>query len=298
MQKGLNKDWALWIALKDQIAALEYQLCDRTEILTQFCAWGELEKLSVYYWNPGYRSLQQVSYSNGKCTLQATEVAAGNDILQTLSESSNVGIYLLEGILDFDIAQGQLSSKLSHQLTNAFYRGIENQYWVLLDSYIELPVELQPLISVFSKPLPTRLEVQNIVFDFCSRSGLSADDGLRSSLVRACLGLPTGEINLILNRSVKSTKNLDELVQLVLQHKMGKLRGRGLDYISEPDVEGAAGLDLLNQEISKLKALLDPTALQHGLQFPKGWCLWGPPGTGKSLSAKLTASSLGLPLIA
>ena len=277
MQKGLNLDWKQWISLKNPIAALEYQLCDRTEVLTQFCAWGELESLPVYYWNPGYRSLQQVNYLNGKCTLTSADVipAGGNDILQTLLEICDAGIYLLEGVLDFDVAQGQLSSARSHQLTNAFYRGIENQYWVLLDSYIELPRDLQPLVSTFSKPLPTRLEATDIVFDFCSRSGLSADDESRSTLVRACLGLPAGEIKLVLNRAVTSTASLDDLAQSVLQHKMGKLRGRGLDYISAPDVQGAAGLDILNQEIDKLKSLLDPTALQHGLSFPKGWCLWG-----------------------
>ena len=299
MEVGVTTYWKDWISAKDPIVALQYQVCDRTEILNQFCTWGELEDLPVYYWNPGYRSLQQVIYLDGKCTLQPTDVIVGShNVLPTLSESNDVGIYLLEGVLDFDIAQGQLSSTRSHELTNAFYRGVERQYWVLLDSYIELPTELQPLIPLFSKPLPTRLEVQEIVFEICDSEIPNFDLEQRSALVRACLGLPSGEIKLVLNRLVALSPNLDNLVQSILQHKMGKLRGRGLDYISEPDVEGAAGLDLLNQEIDKLKALLDPAALQHGLQFPKGWCLWGPPGTGKSLSAKLTASSLGLPLIA
>ena len=189
MSKDLNKDWKEWIALKDPISALEYQLCDRTEVLTQFCAWGQVEGLPVYYWNPGYRSLQQVNYSNGKCTLTPADVIqASGDILQVLLESADAGIYLLEGVLDFDVAQGQLSAARSFQLSNAFYRGIDNQYWVLLDSYIELPRDLQPLVSTFSKPLPTRLEATDIVFDFCSRSGLSADDESRSALVQAALG--------------------------------------------------------------------------------------------------------------
>ena len=299
MEVGVTSHWKNWISASYPIVGLQYQLCDRIEVLTQFCTWGEVEELPVYYWNPGYRSLQQVSYSNGRCTLQPTDVTAGlHDILPTLSESNKAGIYLLEGVLDFDVEKGQLSSVRSHELTNAFYCAVERQYWVLLDGYIEIPTELQPLIPLFSKPLPTRKEAESIVFEICDRSVPNLDPEQRSALVRACLGLPTGEIKLILNRFVALSPSLDELVQLVLQHKMGKLRGRGLDYISEPDVQGAAGLDLLNLEIDKLKALLDPAALQHGLSFPKGWCLWGPPGTGKSLSAKLTASSLGLPLIA
>ena len=36
MEIGLQKDWQNWISLKDPIVALEYQVCDRIQLLSQF----------------------------------------------------------------------------------------------------------------------------------------------------------------------------------------------------------------------------------------------------------------------
>jgi hypothetical protein len=85
---------------------------------------------------------------------------------------------------------------------------------------------------------------------------------------------------------------------LILDYKINKLCGRGLEYIAEPDVPTAAGLDLLERRLEAIAALLRPEAQQYGLNLPTGMVLWGPPGTGKSLSAKLAAKKMGLPLLA
>lgn len=60
----------------------------------------------------------------------------------------------------------------------------------------------------------------------------------------------------------------------------------------------ASGLDLLDESLSKVALLLSPEAEKYGLKFPKGMILWGPPGTGKSLSAKLAAKKMRVPLLA
>lgn len=248
----------------------------------------------------GYDCLQQVRQT----ILHPTDMMPDGDILGfLLSGAESNGIFLLDGVLEFDVRTGQLSPVRAFQLSNAFYQSswVSNrQYLVLLDSYINMLPELQPLIPVLDKPLPARDEVRRIVAKAVDNRQLAGEgeDSQQETLVRACLGLPTGELRLVLNRYGALAPNGERLVQLLLQHKMEKLKGRGLEYISEPDVPDAAGLDLLNSEVDKLKALLDPTALKHNLSFPKGWCLWGPPGTGKSLSAKLIAGKLGIPLLA
>jgi SpoVK/Ycf46/Vps4 family AAA+-type ATPase len=69
--------------------------------------------------------------------------------------------------------------------------------------------------------------------------------------------------------------------------------------IAAPDVPTAAGLDLLDARLELIRTLFAPEAQQlYGLRFPKGMVLWGPPGTGKSLSAKLAAKKMGVPLLA
>ncbi|WP_265277209.1 hypothetical protein [Nostoc sp. KVJ3] len=58
-------------------------------------------------------------------------------------------------------------------------------------------------------------------------------------LFRACQGLPIGEMNMLLQQSLSFTEQLEEIAQLVLEHKVSKLRGRGLEYIAQPDVPSA-----------------------------------------------------------
>jgi len=336
---NFSQDWKEWSVLSDPIVGVEYRVCDRMEVLAQFCTWGEERELPVYYWNPGYKGLQQVVRSpiKGQVVLQPTELGGSGDILASLLDSHQDGIFLLEGVLDFDSQSGELSQSRLFQLSNAFYQlrySSSQRFLVLLGDYMEMPPQLQPLIPVLSKPLPTRSAVRSLVVAAATRHQLLFDEAQITALVRAILGLPLGEIELVLNRYVTrlsdcnrrekgdnifptpdsqlptpkeqsdspclpvSNVECDRLVSVLLQHKMDKLRGRGLEFIAEPDVGVAAGLDLLNNEINKLKCLLDPAALQHNLKFPKGWALWGPPGTGKSLSAKLIAGRLGIPLLA
>ena len=123
------------------------------------------------------------------------------------------------------------------------------------------------------------------------------DSEARKRLIIACQGLPAGEIEMMLNRLLTFADSPEHLVQLILNHKINKLRGRGLKYIADPDVPMAAGLDLLERRLEAIAALLKPEAQQYGLSLPKGMVLWEPPGTGKSLSAKLAAKKMGLPLL-
>ncbi|CBN53539.1 AAA family ATPase [Kamptonema sp. PCC 6506] len=136
---------------------------------------------------------------------------------------------------------------------------------------------------------------------FCDRHpglGDKSDEILQAEVVRACQGLPQGEIELILERSLAFASTVEEMARFVLDHKVNKLRGRGLEFIAEADVPDAGGLDLLDESLSKVASLLSPEAEKYGLKFPKGMILWGPPGTGKSLSAKLAAKKMGVPLLA
>lgn len=296
-----------WPALADKgtpIVCLEYYSTDRIRVLSQFYSWGEERRMPVYFWNPGYRNLQQVMNIGGKCILEDTDIKPDRDALPLLLEKGKTGIYILEGVLDSD-EFGQLSKRRSFQLTNAYYQSnwaTTHQHWVLLDTFVQLPIDLQPLIPVLSNPMPGREQVRDIVADFCRQNcKVLGDKGEKAQipLARACQGLPWGEIELVLQRNLAFASTLQEMATLVLAHKVDKLRGRGLEFISEPDVPDACGLDLLDESLNKVASLLDPTAeSKYRLKFPKGMILWGSPGTGKSLSAKLAAKKMGVPLLA
>ena len=290
-----------WIKLIDQsapIVALEYQPPDRMAMLNQFYQWGEARSIPVYVWNLGYSALQQLVEPHGRLILQPTTQTIEQDILQFLFNHSKPGIYLLEGVLNSTVAE--ISQQRCHQLLNAYYQTLWNpspHYWVLLETYVQLPLELQPFIPVLSYALPGRQQVQAIVIQFYEQFGKD-DKEAQQRLITACQGLPAGEIAMVLDRLLAFADTPEQLVQLILEHKINKLRGRGLEYIAEPDVPSAAGLDLLERRLEAIAALLRPEAQQYGLSLPTGMVLWGPPGTGKSLSAKLAAKKMGLPLLA
>ncbi|MCL1472016.1 AAA family ATPase [Argonema antarcticum] len=289
-----------WLGLANRgikIVGLEYYTTDRARILAQFYQWGQELQMRVLFWNSGYSCLQEVVIKDGKCILQNTDLQPNSNLTQFLLEKGGEGIYLLEGLLDFD----ESSDARLFQLANAYYHlswSNTRQFWVMLENYIQLPMNLQPLIPVLTTPMPDRETVQRMVASFCTQNLLCEGKGNTSALVRACQGLPEGEIELVLERSLAFTSTLEELARLVLDHKVNKLRGRGLEFIAEPDVPDAGGLDLLDESLSKVASLLSPEAEKYGLKFPKGMILWGPPGTGKSLSAKLAAKKMGVPLLA
>jgi len=320
-----------WPALANQntpIVAVEYHTPDRMQILQQFYHWGEERSLSVFVWNPGYCGLQQLIQDQGQYILQSTDRGKDGDIIQYLLFDYQPGIYLLEGVLN-EGDSSKISQKCSYQLLNACHQALWSQqhhYWVLLETYVQLPLELQPFIPILSNPLPDQQQVQIVVEQFCNAWVESSDPQLqqfaecdrdylavadRNSWLKttektsalqllflACQGLPIGEINMLLQQCLGFTKRLEEIAQLVLEHKVSKLRGRGLEYIAQPDVPSAGGLDLLEKRLETITCLLQPKAKQYGLKFPTGMLLWGPPGTGKSLSAKLAAKKMGLPLLA
>jgi SpoVK/Ycf46/Vps4 family AAA+-type ATPase len=170
---------------------------------------------------------------------------------------------------------------------------------VLLEDFINLPLNLQPLIPVFSVPLPGPLQVQDSVKTFFKAKAVTQHQiDTLAAVVQACLGLPLGEIQVLLKRWATPDQSITDLAALILQHKQMKLRGRGLEFIAEPDVPYAGGLDLLSDWLDRVAALLSPEAERYGLNFPRGMLLWGPPGTGKTLSAKLAAKKMGVPLLA
>lgn len=318
-----------WPALANQntpIVAVEYHTPDRMQILQQFYHWGKERSLSVFVWNPGYCGLQQLIKHQDQYILQPTDRGKDGDIIQYLLEEYQPGIYLLEGMLNEGDAS-KISQKCSYQLLNACHQALWSQqrhYWVLLETYVQLSLELQPFIPLLSNPLPDQQQVQIVVEQFCDawvgsshpqlqqfaecdrRAVTDRNSWLKTTektsalqlLFRACQGLPIGEMNMLLQQSLSFTEQLEEIAQLVLEHKVSKLRGRGLEYIAQPDVPSAGGLDLLEKRLETITCLLQPKAKQYGLKFPTGMLLWGPPGTGKSLSAKLAAKKMGLPLLA
>ncbi|MCU0542645.1 MAG: AAA family ATPase [Oscillatoriaceae cyanobacterium Prado104] len=301
------KDWPKLITQGTPIVGLEYYSADRQSLLSLFCQYADDRSIPAYYWNSGFSTLQALKKVGDNCILSPTELAAGCDVLQFLLESDRPGIFLLEDILDSN--SNGFAERRTSELANAFFqfewRSIE-QYWVLLSDCIQLPSKLQPLIPILKCPLPDGFEVADIVEKLQDKlrdripdlnCNNSAEPDFKR-LVRACQGLPAAEIKLVLARAISMTDSIESIVDFVLEHKISQLKNQGLEFIASPDVPYAGGLDKLDAYLNDLIKLNQPEARKYNLTPPKGMLFWGPPGTGKSLSAKLAAKKLGRALLA
>ncbi|NJL55742.1 hypothetical protein HC928_11505 [bacterium] len=140
-----------WIKLIDQnapIVALEYQTPDRMAVLSQFYHWGEAKSLPVYVWNPGYSALQQLVAPQGKLILQPTTQTIEQDILQSLLDQPEPGIYLLEGVLNSTVAE--MSQQRCYQLLNAYHQALWTSvphYWVLPETYVQIATRTTTIYS-------------------------------------------------------------------------------------------------------------------------------------------------------
>lgn len=62
-------------------------------------------------------------------------------------------------------------------------------------------------------------------------------------------------------------------------------------------IDAVGGLDVLKGWLAQRRLAYSPKARAYGLPSPKGAFLVGPPGTGKSLTAKAIATAWGVPLL-
>ncbi len=292
-------DLSLLFDSKQTVVAVETPVTERFKILEFIDKLAQNLQLPLYFWNTGY-SVLQVFNENKHLVNTKNQCTSGLNWI--LHYPDVPGVFVFEGVISPNTLTGMLSQQTEMMLSNLVYDLAANsvpRFLVCIESYVELPHSLTPLIPVLVNPLPSTSDVRNFIQNFCNNQFLDTNSTEQyETLVRTCLGLPYGELEMLFLRLSSFTHTFEELIDGVLDYKKSKLKGQGVEFISEPDVPQAAGLDLLSEMLERAAVLLKPEAKQHNLSFPKGMILWGPPGTGKSLSAKLAAKKMGVPMVA
>jgi MoxR-like ATPase len=285
--------WLNFARQNTLLVAIQAAVCDRLHILQQFLLWSEqeLNGLPVYFTNSGYTHWQQVTASSDQAIALFSSELQNQDLID-LVRLQQPGIFIVEGLF-----QSLSPNDLSQQIANTHFepQAHISQHLVLIDDDIHLPLSLHPILPVLEYPLPSKLEVQQQVAIACQTVDLAIPD--QRQIVQACIGLPRGEIHLILQRAVHSSQP-EAIAQTILDYKQEKLRGRGINLLPKADVPAAAGLEELDATLEKIRFLLQPEAEQRNLRPPKAVLLWGIPGSGKSLAAKLAAQRIGATLVA
>jgi len=184
------------------------------------------------------------------------------------------------------------------------WKGLLPRTVIVLSPIYKIAAEFERLFLSVPYELPTSAQIEEIVDVVTNEwveqgmfSGWESDDYKRRVIANAG-GMTENEVENALALSMVKTGTVDP--KIIMSEKAKVLESAGiLEYTPfEGDMSSIGGLQLLKEWlIRRKKVIFDSRSKDFGVANPKGVFLLGPPGTGKSLTAKCIALEFGLPLI-
>jgi AAA+ superfamily predicted ATPase len=170
---------------------------------------------------------------------------------------------------------------------------------IMLGCRLKLPPELEHDITHIEFGLPDCSQLSLVLDGILSGTeGLTAlEPVIRESALRSALGLTSNEAENVFALSLVESAGISPAV--IAREKARALKKNGLVEIVESatSLEDIGGLENLKMWLQRRAGAFDDAAKTYGLPSPKGLLIVGISGTGKSLTAKATASAFGLPLL-
>jgi ATP-dependent 26S proteasome regulatory subunit len=294
------RDLARLLLRSYQKISLLIPLVERVRVLQWLNSLGKSWELPVLFWNFAEESFaglgSQPMNVQSVPTQHVDAVQKTIEVLEFFFQSNSQGFYVFENIQSLyqslDAKEGQqIWSWLVKISKNSANSG---KYLVFLDvNGCDFPANLSALIPSVTYTYPSSQEIYQLLEELLPPEQRSEE------VLGICRGLSLEEISLGIKLAIHSDNSREStnLADFLLDYKISQLQKLGLSFLPKPEVTDIGGLGRLKDELVRVQAGFSDVAREYDLPVPKGWLLVGPPGTGKSFAAKVTAKYLGFPLI-
>ncbi len=218
------------------------------------------------------------------------------EMLTGLAELPENSVVLLR---DFHQFLDNPNPVLTRMLKDAMRIGkTKGRVIVIVACRLVLPPELERDFVVIDFSLPGKSEL-GAVLDNIAKSAKKKkpDSDTRDKLLDAASGLTSMEAENAFALSVIEAGELSQSV--VSREKASAVKKNGILEICSvtETLDDIGGLDVLKTWLLRRKDAFGRRAMEYKLPSPKGLLIIGIPGTGKSLTAKATASVFQRPLL-
>lgn len=201
-----------------------------------------------------------------------------------------------------ELAQPKIIALLKRIAENNLYLADYHSTIFIISAKTVIPIELENYITVFDIPLPTNLEIMEIIEDFIDNLDIQAPQEVLNDIALSFKGLNEFQIKQILNLAYQDGGCIDaEDKKLILKEKEQFIKKAGmLELVNfKETIADIGGLENLKEWLKKKEKIFSnlDKAMKFGVDVPKGIMIIGMPGCGKSLTAKATADLFQIPLV-